>query len=135
MRNQNLGFAQNSRSTVALHQEQLQALVERNQHAEEERIAVMEQLELAPCPVLGISFGGMVAQELAIRHPDKVSRLALFCTSPGGEGGSSYPLHELPEDEEERFPLFLKIGDTRLDDDWIENNPDAVAQMRAQGRT
>ena len=43
--------------------------------------------------VVGVSFGGMVALELALRHPHRVTKLALCCTSPGGEGGSSYPVH------------------------------------------
>jgi pimeloyl-ACP methyl ester carboxylesterase len=44
----------------------------------------------------------MVAQELAIRHPDRIERLVLCCTSSGGAGSPSYPPHELtdlPEDE------------------------------------
>src|SRR5579872_4885851 len=45
--------------------------------------------------VVGVSFGGMVAQELAIRAPDRITRLVLACTSSGGAGGSSAPLHEL----------------------------------------
>ncbi|MEM9175285.1 MAG: alpha/beta fold hydrolase [Myxococcota bacterium] len=64
--------------------------------------------------VLGVSFGGMVAQELALRHPDRIDRLALCCTSSGGAGGASYPLHELAEVEPDRFMTrVLEIGDTR----------------------
>src|SRR4030067_2259777 len=46
--------------------------------------------------VIGISFGGMVAQEFALRYPHRVERLVLACTSSGGTGGTSYPLHDLP---------------------------------------
>jgi pimeloyl-ACP methyl ester carboxylesterase len=34
--------------------------------------------------VLGVSLGGMIAQEAALRHPGRVERLVLACTSPGG---------------------------------------------------
>lgn len=36
--------------------------------------------------VFGISLGGMVAQHLALRHPHRVKRLMLACTTPGGRG-------------------------------------------------
>jgi 3-oxoadipate enol-lactonase len=45
--------------------------------------------------VIGVSFGGMVAQELATIAGTRLTRLVLCCTSSGGEGDSSYPLHEL----------------------------------------
>jgi pimeloyl-ACP methyl ester carboxylesterase len=57
--------------------------------------ALLDHAGWTTARVFGISFGGMVAQELAVTWPDRVERLALLCTSPGGEGGSSYPLHEL----------------------------------------
>lgn len=45
----------------------------------------------------GNSFGGMVAQEVAILAGDRVVTLVLSATSSGGPGSSSYPLHELYE--------------------------------------
>ena len=74
--------------------------------------------------VVGLSFGGMVAQELAVTHPGRVSRLALLCTSSGGPGGSSYPLHELEDlTPEERDGRRLRLMDTRFDDAWMAAHP------------
>ena len=61
----------------------------------EDAAALMDSLELESAHVLGLSFGGMVAQEFALAYPNRLKRLALFCTSPGGAGGISYPLDEL----------------------------------------
>jgi 3-oxoadipate enol-lactonase len=37
----------------------------------------------------------MVAQELAVTAQERIERLCLACTSPGGAGGASSPLHTL----------------------------------------
>jgi 3-oxoadipate enol-lactonase len=75
--------------------------------------------------VMGISFGGMVAQELAIGHPARVRRLVLACTSSGGDGGASYPLHQLVDlPEDEKTARHLELADTRYDKAWREANPD-----------
>jgi len=80
------------------------------------------------CLVVGVSFGGMVAQEIAIRHPDRVARLVLCCTSSGGAGQPSYPLHTLTDlPEEDRIRTQLGISDTRYGADWQTANP-AVAE-------
>ncbi len=42
--------------------------------------------------MVGYSFAGMVAQELAIGWPQRVDRLVLAATTAGGAGGSSYPI-------------------------------------------
>lgn len=65
------------------------------------------------CHVVGTSFGGMVAQHLAIRHPELVDKLVLNCTSPGG-AQPSYPLHEIQElPPEERADAWMPVLDTR----------------------
>ncbi|MCB2188204.1 MAG: alpha/beta hydrolase [Deltaproteobacteria bacterium] len=74
--------------------------------------------------VLGVSFGGMVAQELALRHPEQVERLALACCSSGGFGGASYPLHELAGlTPAERARRMVELDDSRRDAAWQEAHP------------
>lgn len=85
---------------------------------------LMEHVEWPRAAVFGISFGGMVAQEFAVTYPDRVTRLCLLCTSPGGRGGSSYPLHELAElSDEERGRLYPTLVDTRFDEQWLREHP------------
>lgn len=92
---------------------------------------LLDAMEWDDCLVLGVSFGGMVAQELAIRQPTRVRRLVLACTSAGGRGGASYPLHELVDlPREEGLTQRLQLLDTRWDAVWQEANPDTVRTFR-----
>jgi 3-oxoadipate enol-lactonase len=52
--------------------------------------AALDSSRIARAHILGASLGGMVAQELAIRHPQRVDRLVLACTTPGWPHG--YPM-------------------------------------------
>ncbi len=71
----------------------------------------------------GVSFGGMVAQEIAVTAAERVDRLALLCTSPGGAGRSSYPLHTLATmDPEERSAAAATLLDTRFTRDWLADH-------------
>lgn len=45
---------------------------------------LLDYLSLETADVMGLSMGGMIAQELALSFPDRVDKLILGCTSCGG---------------------------------------------------
>lgn len=95
---------------------------------------LLDHVGWVSCAVVGISFGGMVAQELAVTFPERVRRLALLCTSPGGEGGASYPLHELADLEPAaRAAVGATLLDTRFTPEWLADHEGdrALAEMMA----
>jgi 3-oxoadipate enol-lactonase len=55
-------------------------------------LAVLDDAGIGTAHVLGASLGGMIAQELAVRCPDRIGRLILACTTPGWPFAYPMPL-------------------------------------------
>ena len=102
-------------------------------------IAVLDALGQDRVHVVGYSFGGMVAQELAIATPERVERLALLATTAGGDTGSSYPIHEFSAlSKEEGARRSLEVADLRFTPAWQSAHPEPSSekiQLRIQARS
>ncbi|MEE2757341.1 MAG: alpha/beta fold hydrolase [Myxococcota bacterium] len=52
---------------------------------------VLDSLGWDRCHLVGVSMGGMIAQEMVVKHPHRFKSLSLLVTHPGGHFGSQWP--------------------------------------------
>jgi pimeloyl-ACP methyl ester carboxylesterase len=93
---------------------------------------LMNGLGISKAHVLGLSMGGMIAQELAINYPERVSKLILCSTRCGSSKSvqSSQRVPETPIDPSKMSPEEYRKALTIIcTDDFIEENPDFVRLM------
>ncbi|MFH9492236.1 alpha/beta fold hydrolase [Streptomyces halstedii] len=94
----------------------------------EDVLALLDGLGIARAAVVGSSYGGQVALEIAARWPDRVSAMVLLCPAlPGHE--PSAELRALGEREEALIETGDIVGATELMvDTWL--GPDAADSAR-----
>jgi 3-oxoadipate enol-lactonase len=95
--------------------------------------ALMDHLSMPSAHILGVSMGGMIAQEFAIRHPRRVRSLVLGCTTPGGpnairaSGDSLANAYSTkPMSAEERGKALAEAAFSKT---YLANHPEIIDSM------
>ena len=94
---------------------------------------LMDALGIERAYVMGVSMGGMIAQELALRHPEKVDKLVLCVTYPGGKNtvyASQEVLKKMADGSGGPEAVFERMLSIMFSEEWIEANPGYCADFK-----
>jgi pimeloyl-ACP methyl ester carboxylesterase len=80
-------------------------------------VAVLDAAGIESAHVLGVSLGGFIAQEIAVTYPERVRKLVLGGTAPGG--ARSHPMPQAGVDAFGRYPTMEREAGLRL---MVENS-------------
>jgi 3-oxoadipate enol-lactonase len=101
----------------------------------EDAVQVLDEAGVERAHVVGTSLGGMVAQELVLAHPERVEKLVLACTTPGGP--DQVPMPQRSVEAIARFPLlpaeegYRLVVENALSDESVASRPELVEELVA----
>lgn len=97
-------------------------------------LAVLDQLGIDRCDLVGASLGGMVALQLAADHPHLVRRLVLIAATPGDPQGAPLPeptVALLQRDQRRTLPTPRRLIEGALAPETVAGRPDVVDRLLA----
>lgn len=117
----NRGIGQTEKGTKAFSIEQFS----------EDSCGLMDALGIKQAHVMGWSMGGMIAQELALQHPDRISKLILYGAHCGASMFPPRPeiiqmLTDLSGTPRERGMRYLGV---LFSGEWMQNNGMRIGQI------
>jgi len=95
--------------------------------------AVLDAAGVSRAHVLGTSLGGMIAQDLALRHRERVQSIVLSSTTPGGE--RAYPTPQVTVDLFAAFAAdpsaeqLLRLVENALSPETVSSRPELVEEI------
>lgn len=101
----------------------------------DDAVAVLDAAGIERTHLFGVSLGGYVAQEFALTHPERLVKLVLASTAPGGTRS-----HPMPQRGLEAFGRFPALGreeglrlmvENSLGDRAVRERPDLVEEVYA----
>jgi pimeloyl-ACP methyl ester carboxylesterase len=100
----------------------------------EDARAVLDAAEVESAHVYGISMGGMIAQRLALKYPERIRSLILGCTTSGGENhvqpSPEVSMHMVSRASSTATPEEIAWATAPIlySQSFIENHRDLVAE-------
>lgn len=101
----------------------------------EDAAAVLDAAGLERTNLFGVSLGGFIAQEFALAHPERLVKLVLASTSPGGTRAHTMPQRGL--EAFGRYPTMERneglrlMVETALGDRAVRDRPELVEEVFA----
>ena len=102
--------------------------------------AVLDEVDTASAIVAGMSMGGMIAQEFAVAHHDRLAGLVLMATRPPAPAyappttttGLTLDLLAPPRGHETLNNYFTRVWTLSTGPGFAEREPEAIAELAAQ---